>query len=352
MRVLIVYPEVNPNDNPFVRTLMEGLRNLGCQVNWGRNEFWQNFAQYDVIHIHWPDAMFETVPPTDEEVNLLEKHYEEIRRSCRILYTRHNERPHYSQDPNRLKCYDLIEKKADAVVHMGHYDIDSYKKRLNNDSVKHFFIPHHTYDTQYDNTIPQKEAREKLKIPANKFVILSFGAFRDIEEANMVLSAFRKLEMKNKYLLAPRLIGILTDNRPTKWRMKWIMDKIISFKLKQEMIYTGSDFVDNDLLANYFIASDVVLIQRKQILNSGNVSLAFYFKKPVIGPNVGNVGELLKQTNNIVFDPDKMEALENALHKAETIASSDLGSENYRYAATFMTTEIVAKQYLNVYKNL
>jgi hypothetical protein len=352
MKVLFVYPEINPNDNPFVRTLMKGLKDQGCDVSLGRQEFWQNASNYNIIHIHWPDAMFEKVPPTDSEVNSLEKHIVFIKKTSKIIYTRHNEKPHYSNDSNRHKCYELIENNADAIIHLGNYEIESFKKRLNNTCIKHFYIPHHTYDKLYKNSITKIEAREKLKISKKKFVILTFGIYRDKEEVDMVITEFNKLLIKNKYLLAPRLISFLVKDFSNNIFIKWIFQYYYLLKLLRQKINSGSKYIDDKYLELYFKASDVVLIQRKNILNSGNISLAFYFKKPVIGPNYGNIGELLKQTNNILFEPNQDGSLCNAMMEATKINLSELGQNNYNYAINYMNIEVVAQQYYDVYKNI
>lgn len=58
----------------------------------------------------------------------------------------------------------------------------------------------------------------------------------------------------------------------------------------------NDELIDNCDLPYYMAASDVIFIQRKDILNSGNVPLAFLYHKVVVGPKVGNIGELLSET--------------------------------------------------------
>lgn len=48
--------------------------------------------------------------------------------------------------------------------------------------------------------------------------------------------------------------------------------------------------------------ADIALLQRVKILNSGSLPLNFYFGNVVVGPDVGNVGEILKKTGNPVFN--------------------------------------------------
>ena len=62
------------------------------------------------------------------------------------------------------------------------------------------------------------------------------------------------------------------------------------------------DFTDEEV-ALYFAAADAVFIQRLDDLNSGNLPMAFLFRKAVAGPAGGNIGEWLRKTDNPVFDP-------------------------------------------------
>ena len=351
MKVLIAFPERKTNTNPFAYTLKDGLENIGCDVSMGLDEFWKYSDKYDLIHIHWPDSLVEKWNPTDVEVIFLQKHIEEIKTKAVIIYTRHDIVPHYCNSINKLKCYDIVEKNADAIVHLGNYGIPELKEKLQNKRVSHFVIPHHIYDSVYDNSITQQKARMKLSIPQNKFVVLTFGEYRDAEEAHMVLSGFKEYKNRKKYLLAPRLRNLFIVKVKSRFSWKWIKNKLVIGKLKLAGINMGRDFVSNDYLPYYFAAADLVLIQRKVVLNSGNIPMAFLFKKPVIGANIGNMGELLTETNNVVFDPNKKGALANAFSEAEKKLNQGIGNSNYNYAIQFMNINSIAQQYLEVYQS-
>ena len=360
MKVLLAYTNDAEKDNPFVKTLKDGLGRLGCDIHWGLEEFWMNYAKYEVIHINWPNSLFETGKPTKTEVIFLERIIKEIKeKSIKIVYTRHNETPHYSTDANTLKCYQIIEQNADAIVHLGNYGIKEFKEIT---KCKHFIIPHHIYDSIYSNNITLKEARSKLGIPLNKFVFLTFGVYRDREEVDLVLAAYKRIKIKNKLLLAPRLKAHFGfSKRPASRSIRtWLMYiyvegiKFIKRKLefRKHSIFALNDFVSDNDLPLYFLAANVVLIQRTKILNSGNLPMAYYFKKMVIGPNVGNVGEILNETNNIAFETNSDESFVNALKLSYTIAKDEIEVNNYNYAMRFWNTDRIARKYLDVYQEL
>lgn len=53
--------------------------------------------------------------------------------------------------------------------------------------------------------------------------------------------------------------------------------------------------------------------------------LAFLYHKVVVGPKVGNIGELLSETGNPTFDPDDKKDILRALEEARRLAHGDKG---------------------------
>ena len=344
MKILLAYPN-RELDNPFVKTLYTGLLALGCEIIMDLDEFWGNYAKYDIIHINWPQSLFVSWNPTNVEVLFLERIIKEIKeKSIKIVYTRHNEIPHYSTSGLKLRCYQIIEQNADAIVHLGDYGVEVLRKIIN---CKHYIVPHHIYDKNYTNSLTKREARSKLGISNKKYVILTFGAFRDKEEVDLVLSAYTQIKIKNKYLLAPRIgitLGLI------KTIQNFIMRTIQKLSNKTKMEF--DKFVSDSDLPVYFSAADVVLIQRNKILNSGNLPMAFFFKKLVIGPNIGNVGIILKKTNNIVFEPSNKNSLIRALERSFHYINNEIGESNYSFATNYWNTDIIAHKYLEIYREL
>ena len=100
----------------------------------------------------------------------------------------------------------------------------------------------------------------------------------------------------------------------------------------------------------YFCAADVVLIQRLDILNSGNLPMAFHAGKVVVGPYVGNVGQILRETGNFTFDPHDTRSVVSALQKALTETTK--GKENRTYATEHWSSERVAATLLKFYQQI
>ena len=111
-------------------------------------------------------------------------------------------------------------------------------------------------------------------------------------------------------------------------------------------------FVSDEDLPYYYAASDIALIHRKEILNSGNLPMAFYMGKVVVGPNVGNVGEILRETGNPTFDVNNIDSLEDSIKTAMRLKMHGKGGENKEYAQKKFTSEIVAEQHKKIYATL
>jgi glycosyltransferase involved in cell wall biosynthesis len=110
--------------------------------------------------------------------------------------------------------------------------------------------------------------------------------------------------------------------------------------------------VSEEVLPYYFGAADIVLIQRMKILNSGNLPLSMFMGKVVVGPNVGNVGRILTETNNPTFIPRDTSSILKAVHKAFTLLEEGKGIENRHYALDNWSTDIISKKLFNYYKEI
>lgn len=111
--------------------------------------------------------------------------------------------------------------------------------------------------------------------------------------------------------------------------------------------------VNNNKLLYYYSASDISLIHRLRILNSGNVTLGFLMKNVVVGPNTGNVGELLKKSGNPTFEPLELQTtLLPAIKKAIELVSLDKGNDNYQYAMEKLNTKDISKMLYCYYKQI
>lgn len=114
-------------------------------------------------------------------------------------------------------------------------------------------------------------------------------------------------------------------------------------------IQFSNEVIPDDLMQCYFRAADVILIQRLDILNSGNLPMAFHAGRVVVGPDVGNVGEILRQTGNYFFNPKSINTAADSLHKA--LNDTGKGEENYEYAMKYWSANFIASKLLESYED-
>lgn len=357
IKALIVFRENEDTENLFVPLLCDAIKTAGVDVRCSMNEFWNSETHYNIIHFQWPEEVMGWNCNDPDKLRGLEERIRFFRiNGARFVYTRHNIRPHYANEVIS-RAYEIIEKESDIVVHMGRYSLNEFADK--HPGSRNVIIPHHIYQFTYDEDIDWEYARNYLHLPMKGLIVTAFGKFRNREERRMVTTAFRKWDVRSKFLLAPRLYpfsktNMYGGNFIKRWVSRagyyWLMPLLNSLNNRQAG--ANDELIDNSELPFYMAASDVIFIQRKDILNSGNVPLAFLFKKVVVGPNVGNIGEILNETGNPTFCPDDRDSIVRALHKAHQLAAIGKGKENYSYALEHMSLGKVGQLYVQTYKEV
>lgn len=357
MKVLIVYDIGPESDNPFVRLLADALRRAGCEVVCSAAAFRTEAELFDIVHIQWPEALFGWHRPDREQLEKVEAILRKLReRGVGIVYTRHNDAPHRG-DALVAAGYRLVERYADAVVHLGDASRRELLAKGTPAGQVQEVIPHHIYEGVYDTDRTVAEARQRLGIPARAFVLLAFGTFRRAEERRLVWGAFRRLRQTGKYLLAPRLFRYTYRSR---WRtgLRALYTRTLYLAVRAATalmpcrITSHEWMIPDQELPDYLAAADVLMIQRTQILNSGNVTLGFLFGKVVAGPDCGNVGEQLRATGNPVFDPEDPVSVDRALAEAARLAAAGHGARNRAYALENLTLAATAGRYGELYEKV
>ena len=323
--------------NPFVRFIYNGLIENGYDVVCDNEELWKKDFSYDAVLFQWPEAAFDW---SNLDVSRFERKIVELKNlNIKIIATCHNLHAHSdNKDANEL--YDILYSYADAIHHLGNYSFDLFKTKY--PKCHHFISQHPIFYDIKAMKLDQKKCREVLGLPINKKIILAFGIFRNDEEIQLFLSLRKKISSKNVILLAPRLPhGSLRNGLHINKTIKCIYTRA---KYKLESIYYDKKYIEDSILPYYFTACDIVFIQRKEILNSGNLPLAFSAGKIVVGPNKGNVGSILNTCGNPCFNPnDVADVISKTELALEMSISNDIGTKNYIYSQKYMQPHITNK---------
>lgn len=355
IRALVVSRENDYTENLFVPILCDAIHTAGVNVRCSVQEFWDSETTYDIIHFQCPEEVVGWSCEDPDRIRQLEERIAFFRsRGARFVYTRHNIRPHYANEVIS-RAYRVIETQSDIVVHMGRFSRDEFTTRYPRS--RNVIIPHHLYEYTYREDVSIERARQYLNLPQDAFIITTFGKFRNRAEIRMVIKAFLAWKQEDKLLLAPRLypfsrLNDYGNHFLKRWGSRlgyYVLMPLIN-RLLRMRAGASDELIDNCDLPYYIAAADVVLIQRRDVLNSGNIPLAFLFRKVVIGPSVGNIGELLDDTGNPTFCPNNKYDILRALRDARQLADWGKGESNYSYGREHLNLIVVGKAYAQAYR--
>lgn len=324
--------------------------------------FWDMHGDFDLVHLHFPEyltleiqAAYSNDALSRELIEALECRLEYWHARTRIIVTRHVLAPHAARGSELWEeVYELVYQFADGVVHFAPPSVDDFITRYADTDFrrgppKQVVIPHHNY-ASLENTTDRRASRQRLGIDDDAQVILVFGAIRNDEERQLILTSFQQLRARKKRLLVSRWREVLP--RVSWIRLKhWLRDLTRLFYRLHPHYHFNYAFVPEDETQYYLHAADVLLIPRLDVLNSGNITLGMTFGKVVVGPDSYDVGYLLKTTGNVVFQSssDVAPALERAL---ELAATTDLGEQNRRRAMEQWSAQQCARAYHEFYREL
>lgn len=350
----VYYPveEIFTALNPYTATLINGIKAIDNNFSdeGGSALFWKDDVfNFEIIHFMWPDTV---IDPRffNYTVDDVKKRLDSIKlKDIKIVSTCHNIAPHYSNNSAKSKIYDLVYSYSDVIIHLGKYSFN----KLHNiyPQAKHVIIYHHVYDQLYDFIPTKLESKELLGLDLSKKYILCLGAFRSDEERSIVKYIMNKYRDKGIEILAPSFSEV-----PKRKNIIAIRNDLYRYfyrKIKFNKIHMSMYPIEEKLIPYYCCACDMALIQRTKILNSGNLPMNLYFGNVVVGPNVGNVGELLNETGNPTFNILNLNtSLENAIEKGFKLTEEGQGKYNRDYAIKHFSTEIISRETLKIYKTL
>lgn len=283
--------------------------------------FFDSNENFDIIHIHWPEAFVGWKMVDSEKFDRIMERLDIWKNRAKVIYTRHNEEAHELPYSSMQSLYNKVLDSCSGVIHLTTYSFENIKEDLT-DKIIHTVIPHGAY--RYSNDIPKPDAREKLKIPEKKFVILVFGKIRNESEKQFLLKGIKSL--KRDYLfIAPRWKHAIYPSFKTH-PMRRIISVLRDFFLDlfNSKFRISDGFVSNEDVQVYMNAADVVLVPRVNTLNSGVLFLGLSFNKVVIGIDKGGVGEVLREHNFPTFDPEHFQSLSKALEQGYVLSRKEI----------------------------
>ncbi len=349
MKVFMVHEDPWHAGNPYIYTLIEGLRHShpDCEISWGREAFWSNdIFSFDIVHFHWPQTFMGKDPHSEK--NLLDhiKKMKEV--GVRIVATCHDLEPHYEQFSDKAESIKIVYSLCDTIFHMGEYSKALFEERY--PKVKQILLPHHLYDTVYRFFPSREESLDFLHLARDQTYILCFGTFRAEEERQLVIKLCKQLNDKTISILAPGFMNV-------GWRSLWVPFRKLKkyyYQHRYHIYCTGRTWksVGDDTLPYYYGAADIALIQRLKILNSGNALMPMLFGKIVVGPDCGNVGPLLRSWGYPVFSVNHIGHISDIVKKAIKMGVSGEGEQKRKRQLHDYSTSCVTEMLYFDYKKI
>lgn len=353
-KVLIAFTD-NDSFNPFVKELKFGIEKSGCIVKWSLKEFWLKRLSFDIVHIQWPEYLFAPFEPLDEKkLEELENTLDYWKRRSKIVLTRHNIHPNYVDHPILYeRLYNIVYSYCDSIVHLGPYGLDSFSSIYSTDifghKILHKIIPHHIYIDSYPNEITSIKARELLHIPNGRLVVLIFGRIRFREERYLLKSLFKSAKNDGLIFLVPSWLPFAKGRGVRGFLRKLYYRFRLYIMNMNGLVRVSDDFIGVDQVQLYFNASDMVLIPRVDGLNSGNITLSFFFKKVVIGPDRGNISFELKESGNPVYDPNTVSSMRDSIKEGTRLLTENRGVKNFDFGFKYRHPFVIGNEYNSLY---
>jgi len=360
---------------PLNRFLVDLNEEIGkhCSIHHSSDDFWEMRGDFDIVHLHFPEhltyeiehAYFEGIKHgnaaglSDDLIAATDKRLRYWADRAKLVITRHVLLPHdVPGDEKWEKMYEVFYSYVDGVAHFAQASIDEFRERYRKTSFYrkqepiHAVIPHHNY-ASLPNQVTRQEARKRLGIPMRANVMLVFGAVRNGDtERNLIMQTFHAAKIPRKLLLVSNWREKLAK---VSWiRLKyWLRDLTRLYYHLNPRYHFNNAFVEEADAQVYLHAADVLFIPRLRVLNSGNITLGMTFGKVVVGPDSWDVGELLRETGNPVFDPGRPETAAAAVEDGFRLASNGrIGPANRERALREWGVDSCARRYLELYRQV
>ena len=204
-------------------------------------------------------------------------------------------------------------------------------------------VLHPLYDN-FGSRVDKQEARQRLGIPEDSFVILFFGFIRKYKGVDLLLEAMAMLKSVDRRRskdgrLPIRLViagEFYEDDKP-------YLEQIEKLGLKDDLILKTNFIPDNEV-KYYFSAADLVVQPYRNATQSGVTPLSYHFEKPMIVTNVGSLPDLVPHEKvGLVSEPDGASlaaAIERYIELGENYFLPHLRSEKQKYSWTALTETV------------
>lgn len=154
-------------------------------------------------------------------------------------------------------------------------------------------------------SIPQAEARRRLRLPDGKPILLFFGYVRAYKGLDVLLRALPLVLREAEVVLV--VAGEFYEPRDQFERLARELGV-------EKAVVWRDEFIPNEEVALFFSACDAVVLPYRTATQSGIVPLAYSHRKPIVTTSVGGLVEAVRDgATGILAPPEDPEALAQAI---------------------------------------
>ncbi len=262
MRVLQSFPANRPTTNPYLLQLSEGLQQHAAVEGFG----WRRAltARYDVVHLHWPEAMLHGSTPARSLARrvLVRALLLRLRLTrTAVVRTLHNVRSHETVPRSEQKLLDRIDRRTDLWIRL-----NAATPVLPASLVR--TIPHGHYRAWYAGYRDTGPVAGRL---------LFFGLIRPYKGVETLVSVFRETAaLPGNQELSLHIVG-----RPYS---PAIAEDLRDRVGDDTRIALRLGHASDAELAEEIHASTLVVLPYREMHNSGAALLALSLDRPVLVP--------------------------------------------------------------------
>jgi beta-1,4-mannosyltransferase len=301
--------------DPYTACFNAALRARGIDVfeaAWSGSWLMPRVRRGDVLHLHWPSFLY-TIPGSRIATWLCLLRFTVLMsllraRGARIVWTAHNLYPHDNGHApvHRLGRRIVIWLASRVCVH-GPAAAATVQREFRLPAARLVLIEHGHWIDFYPNAFPRELARQRLDIPRDAFVYLFVGLCKPYKN-------LEQLVRSHAALADPSRLWIVGRFQSADYRER----------VKQAVAADGSSqvtvldaFVPDADLQLYLNACDVVALPYRETLTSGAAMLALSFGRPVIGPRLGSLPEVITDDCGVLYDPQAANGLVEAMREVQ-----------------------------------
>lgn len=254
--------------------------------------------KYDVLHVQWF-----TVSPIDY---LLLKKAKKI--GLKVVITIHDILP-FNQKFYDFRYHKKIYSLADEIIVQAETNINRFKELFPDNIEKVSYIPHGNF-ANYANIHNKNEARDYLKLPKDKNILLFFGQIKKVKGLGVLIEAFNE-SCKNRDDIYLVIAGSVWGDDFSVYE-----NQIKKYKL-EDRIRCDIRYIKDEEIEYYYSACDINVLPYLDVYQSGVIQLAYAYKKPVIVTNIGSFTDIVKEDiNGFICKVGDANSLSQAINKA------------------------------------